>query len=163
MADETLHEYALDIKLACAIRVHATSFEEAVKKLNSNVDSNTANLGAWENGDEILAEVSVHSIDNLYEIDGEDHYGLPTADVIRAGAGEWDFTLSLNVYDPAQLYTAALHQQADFDADTLAPDGKVDVEACLTGLLDPGKLPGCSVHSSCAVRPEGTEEEEDDE
>ncbi len=60
-----------------------------------------------------------------------------------------DFVLQLTVNDPKALVEAArAHPDAlgieteDFYQD----DGEVDTAFCLAMLLDPGTLPGCSIH-----------------
>lgn len=70
MSLDTLHEFAFDCTLRCAIRVKAASEEEA-RRLLDGIDANEANLGAWPNGDPILCEVSMAEGASLYEIDGE--------------------------------------------------------------------------------------------
>lgn len=68
---------------------------------------------------------------------------------------EFDFTMWLSVYDPEDLKAAAM-QHVDAKDSTSADfensDGSVDISACLTMLLDPGSLPGCSIQSSGAVQ-----------
>jgi len=69
-----MHEYLFDVKLFAAIRVKAKTEAEARELIKSCIDANTANLGAWPNGDPIICEVSLDEPDNdeLIEIDGED-------------------------------------------------------------------------------------------
>ena len=68
-----MHEYLFDVKLFAAIRVKASSEAEARQMMKDQIDANTANLGAWQNGDPILAEVSLDepAYDELIEVDGE--------------------------------------------------------------------------------------------
>lgn len=71
--EPVVHEYAFDVFLTTAIRVKATSEIEARRTLAAEIDANSANLGAWSNGDPILAEVSLAYLTpiTLYEIDGK--------------------------------------------------------------------------------------------
>jgi len=62
-----LTEFAFDVTLQAAIRVRATSLAEAREMLKT-IDAADANLGAWPNGDPILAEVSVDGEGDLFEI-----------------------------------------------------------------------------------------------
>lgn len=64
-------EYAFDITLAGAVRVKAETLAQAQATLREVLDCADANLGAWPNGDPILAEVSLQGSPYLYEIDGE--------------------------------------------------------------------------------------------
>lgn len=67
-----MKEYAFDCKLQCAIRVNAASEEEAREMLAKQIDGASANLGAWPNGDPILAETSLDDTSpTLFEVDGE--------------------------------------------------------------------------------------------
>lgn len=68
-----MHEYLFDVKLFAAIRVRAGSEAEARKMMVGCIDASTANLGAWPNGDPIIAEVSLDEPpnDELIEINGE--------------------------------------------------------------------------------------------
>lgn len=63
------HEYLYDVQLRAAIRVRATSKAAAIA-LIATIDANTANLGAWPNGDPIICEISSHGV-SLAEVDGE--------------------------------------------------------------------------------------------
>lgn len=69
-----LHEYLFDVKLFAAIRVKARSEGEAIDMMMRHINANTANLGAWPNGDPITCEVSMDDGDSadLVEVDGED-------------------------------------------------------------------------------------------
>lgn len=72
--------------------------------------------------------------------------------------GSYAFGLDLRVDDPQQLYDAALERAIDDgldeeDARTLL--GSRDdprIVDCLTMLLDPGRLPGCSIDGSGTER-----------
>lgn len=69
---------------------------------------------------------------------------------------DYDFTMWLRVYEPEQLLAAALAHPETAEAqmtedDFRAEDGSVDVNACLTMILDPGKIPGCEIYSSGAT------------
>lgn len=64
-------------------------------------------------------------------------------------------SLYLTVQDPDALFEAAFHYALDEDEvtavqaiDQLRPDGEIDVEACLTMLLDPGSIPGCKIEEA---------------
>lgn len=68
---------------------------------------------------------------------------------------EYEFTMGLRVYDDNQLLAAALAHPDTAAADMarddfLDADGHIDIAACLVMLLDPGSLPGCSIHDSSA-------------
>lgn len=67
-----MHEFAFDLKLTTALRITATNEKAARKLLAELLNCAHANLGAFANGDPILAEVSLEpgTLD-LYEIDGE--------------------------------------------------------------------------------------------
>lgn len=68
------HEFALDVKLNCAIRVKAGSEEAAVAILKEKLDAACANLGHFDNGDPITCEVSLDedTMPECYEVDGND-------------------------------------------------------------------------------------------
>ena len=79
---------------------------------------------------------------------------------------EWDFTMALRVHDAETLRRAALkHEDAAPDDTFLDDEGNVDIQACLIMLLDPGTVPGCSVHESTADRQQsyGIAGEEDEQ
>lgn len=65
------HEYAFDLELRAAIRVKATSEEEARELLRENLECADSNFGAWPNGDPITGEASLWNILGLYEVDGK--------------------------------------------------------------------------------------------
>jgi hypothetical protein len=58
-SETALRKYSFDCVLTCTIPVEAISKEAAVKALRDKLDCASANLGAWDNGDPILAEVSL--------------------------------------------------------------------------------------------------------
>lgn len=61
----------------------------------------------------------------------------------------FDVTLSVAVFDGQQLLDAALaHPDAAgmTRADFTEPDGSIKLGDCLGMLLDPGSLPGCTIH-----------------
>lgn len=66
------HEFAFDCTLTTALRVKATSRDEAERRILAIMDAAECNGGAWPNGDPVLFEASVndHPL-KLYEIDGE--------------------------------------------------------------------------------------------
>lgn len=69
-------EFAFDVCLRGSIRVDAPTEEAARAMLREHLDCADANLGAWPNGEPILAEVSLWPEGelcqpNLFEIDGE--------------------------------------------------------------------------------------------
>jgi hypothetical protein len=69
------------------------------------------------------------------------------------GKANYEFSLYLNVYDPAQLFKAALASAIEdgMDASVLVgADDDIDIRACLIQLLDPGSLPGCDIYNSTA-------------
>lgn len=72
MPDVT-HEYLFDVKLFASIRVTAATEAQARAKLIAAIDCNTANFGAWPDGNPITCEVSLDNPDEdtLIEIDGE--------------------------------------------------------------------------------------------
>lgn len=72
---------------------------------------------------------------------------------------EYTFTMTIKVQDPQKLYEAALRHAQDVDGldytgaiDVLLTDGKIDVGACITTLLDPGAIKGCEILGSEAQR-----------
>lgn len=67
---EPMKEFAFDVTLYAALRVTALNEAGARKKLADHLDATDAALGAWSDGQPILAEVSLGSVD-LFEIDGE--------------------------------------------------------------------------------------------
>lgn len=72
----------------------------------------------------------------------------------------WDFTLWLQVHDEnALLQAARAHPDAaDMSTEEFYTDeGEIDIKACLVMLLDPGKLPGCTIHDSGAQQAESFE------
>lgn len=66
-----MHEYLFDVKLFAAIRVNASSREEAISKLRNGIDCSTGNFGSFANGDPIVGEVSIDGDPDLVEINGE--------------------------------------------------------------------------------------------
>lgn len=70
---EIEHEYLFDVKLFASLRVKAKSEEEARALMAMSINCNTANLGAWPNGNPIICEISLDcpANDELVEIDGE--------------------------------------------------------------------------------------------
>lgn len=64
---------------------------------------------------------------------------------------DYDFLLTVRVFDPECLRTLALaHEDAQPNETFVGEEGEVDVESCLVVLLDPGKLNGCSIYGSSA-------------
>lgn len=63
-------EFAFDIVLNGALRVNAPTEVEARKTLAAVLDCADSNLGAWPDGNPILAELSLTGNPSLYEIDG---------------------------------------------------------------------------------------------
>lgn len=89
---------------------------------------------------------------------------------------EWDVNISLRVFDPRQLLAAAIERARQDDSDNgfypanpaehyreglTTADGEPDIGACLQMLLDPGSLPGVSIHESNARVIGGSEENDD--
>ncbi len=71
-ASETrLTEYAFDCTLVAALRVKATSQEEAESIIRSVLDAASCNAGAWPDGSPVLFEASIDGQPRLYEVDGE--------------------------------------------------------------------------------------------
>ncbi|MDR9836718.1 MULTISPECIES: hypothetical protein [Herbaspirillum] len=67
------HEYAFDCTLTAAIRVRATSREEAEEKLRKVMDAADCNGGAWPDGEPILFEASVDDGPIvLFQVDGDE-------------------------------------------------------------------------------------------
>lgn len=64
-------KYLFDVKVFAAIRVTAVSESEARENIRTKIDGATANLGCWDTGEPILAEVSIDGDLDLIEIDGE--------------------------------------------------------------------------------------------
>lgn len=67
-----LNEYAFDVILSGALRVKAATYAEALATLKATIDCADSNLGAWPNGDPILAELSLSDKTGpaLYEVNG---------------------------------------------------------------------------------------------
>jgi len=71
-----MSEFLFDVRLNASIRVIADTEDQAIAMLQS-IDANTANLGAWPNGEPILCEVSIFEnaaggLLRAVEIDGEE-------------------------------------------------------------------------------------------
>lgn len=68
------HEYLFDVKLFAAIRIKATTEDEARKILSAALNCANVNFGAQPNGDPILGEASLYDDGepDLVEIDGEE-------------------------------------------------------------------------------------------
>lgn len=66
-----MHEYTFDVTLLTTIRVKASSEKEARAMLDAALQGADSNLGAWPNGDPILAECSIEGEADLSEVDGE--------------------------------------------------------------------------------------------
>jgi hypothetical protein len=66
-------KFLFDVKLFASIYVDADSEEQARQMMLDRIHGKTANLGSWDNGDPILADVSFDDVENdeLIEIDGE--------------------------------------------------------------------------------------------
>jgi hypothetical protein len=67
------------------------------------------------------------------------------------------FFIGLDIDNAQQLYEAALDRaiqdgldRAATEEDLRYKDGSIKISACLVMLLDPGSLPGCSIHQSWA-------------
>lgn len=75
-----LYEYAFDLDLVCALRVNAPSHEAALLMLRDKLECADSNLGAWEDGNPILSEISLRGTPRLYgtnEPDTEDEAEAP--------------------------------------------------------------------------------------
>ena len=84
-------EYAFDLKLNVAIRVSASSFEEARSILLERLDAADSNFGAFPNGDPIVGEASLAgdvTKDMLFEVDGDPATVCPGCAAIE-GEEEW--------------------------------------------------------------------------
>lgn len=57
--------------------------------------------------------------------------------------GTYRFTLPVTVYDAEQLRQAAMKHEDAQDGRTFMFKGRIDAEACIAMLLDPGTLAGC--------------------
>ncbi len=68
---EETREFAFDMTLQCALRVKASSIEEARRIIRASINCVEANLGIWPSGSPILAEVSVNGAMDVFEVDGE--------------------------------------------------------------------------------------------
>jgi hypothetical protein len=64
-------EYAFDATVRIAIRVIATTEQQARNLLDQHLDCAYANFGAWPNGDPITAEASLWDRPRVFEIDKE--------------------------------------------------------------------------------------------
>jgi hypothetical protein len=87
-----MHEYAFDaVMRVSGFRIKAHSLREAVVKLNELLDCCDANLGAYENGDPILAEASLKTAittDDCYEMDSGECCVCPECAAVE-GEPEW--------------------------------------------------------------------------
>lgn len=71
----TTKRYAMDVRLFASIRVEAESLEAARKLVRNTIQSSTANLGFWPNGDPIVCEVSVDDdVMPCYEVDDDNNH-----------------------------------------------------------------------------------------
>ena len=70
-------EYAFDVTLLAAIRIHATSEDEARTKLHDVLEC--ATVSAHVDGKPINFEATIEGEGELYEIDGEDPLGCDSA------------------------------------------------------------------------------------
>jgi hypothetical protein len=69
--------------------------------------------------------------------------------------------MDIGVHTPEALFNAAVKHATDVDGlekpeafEMLMPDGKIDVEACLTMILDPGFIQGCEIfETNCEHNP----------
>ena len=66
-----MQEYLFDISLIAAVRVKATSQDEARAMLKRAFDCADCNGGAWPNGDPITFEATLDEA-NLAEVDGKE-------------------------------------------------------------------------------------------
>lgn len=66
-AVEPLHEYAFDLELIVALRVKATSHEQALRTLRDTLDCADSHFGAWPDGSPVLGEASLRGTPRLYE------------------------------------------------------------------------------------------------
>jgi hypothetical protein len=69
---ERVHEYAFDVVMTATIRVRANSVAMARATLKEKLDAADSNFGAWDDGEPILGEASLHHIEDLREIDGKE-------------------------------------------------------------------------------------------
>jgi len=70
-----MKDYGFDLKLDIALHIKAESYEDAKRILKEKLNCASANLGAFDNGDPILAEATLNDVitpDMLFEVDGED-------------------------------------------------------------------------------------------
>lgn len=89
---------------------------------------------------------------------------------------EWDVNISLRVYDPRQLLKAAMERAAADDSENgfypkegvehyreglTDSDGDPDIGACLQMLIDPGSVPGVTIHESNASAIGGSGQDDD--
>lgn len=70
-------------------------------------------------------------------------------------ADTFTFSLHVEIDDEDALYTAAMHHAVSVDGlsrqeaeELLCPAGERDMSACLSMILDPGYIQGCSIHES---------------
>jgi hypothetical protein len=67
---------------------------------------------------------------------------------------DWQFRLDLRVFDKRQLHQAALERAleeglgGETPEELLGTADEPDIGACLTMLLDPGSMSGCSIGGS---------------
>lgn len=66
-----LPSYGFDLELKCSLHVKAPSHEAALRILRDKLDCADSNLGAWDDGTPILAEVSLRGTPALYERNDE--------------------------------------------------------------------------------------------
>lgn len=89
---EALHEYAFDVTLTVALRVKATSFEEAAKMLKAELECADSNFGSWPDGSPITGEASLAvdkvTKDMLFEFDGDQAEVCRRCEAIE-GEPEW--------------------------------------------------------------------------
>lgn len=63
---------------------------------------------------------------------------------------EYEFTMQVRIDNAESLYAAAKNHPDNPGDEYLRPNGEIDIEACLITIIDPGHVPGCSVHNSSA-------------
>jgi hypothetical protein len=66
--ENTMKEFAFDIRLRAALRVQAATQAEAERMLSERLDCADATLGRWHDGSPIIAEVSLDEVDGVFDV-----------------------------------------------------------------------------------------------
>jgi hypothetical protein len=120
---------------------------KAARAHKEGIDATHLRLGNGEvNVEDCLTMVTDPTIVSGFEVTQS------TATPVDGNPGEFEVEIKVRVFDPKALLEAALkhpdNEGVPEEESGLNDDDFIDVEKCLHMLLDPGYVPGCTLHES---------------